>query len=76
MKIKSVLFLTKKREKLEADEVDKLILNSSCSEIMDEVMDLGDAYPLDCKINPGNKSYSSPNDRKKSRSKSNKKGSK
>jgi hypothetical protein len=40
---------------------------------MDEVMDLGDAYPLDCKITPRNKSSSSLNGCKKSRSKSKKK---
>jgi hypothetical protein len=74
-KISSV-FDKEEKEKLEAEEVDKLILNSLCSEIMDEVMDLGDAYPLDCKITPGKKSSSSPNGHKKSRSKSNKKGSK
>jgi hypothetical protein len=29
-----------------------LILNSLCSEIMDDVMDLNSAYPLDCKTIP------------------------
>jgi hypothetical protein len=70
------VFDKEEKDKLQAKEVNKLILNSLCSEIMDEVMDLGDAYPLDWKINPGNKSSSSPNDCKKSRSKSNKRGSK
>jgi hypothetical protein len=55
MKIKSVQFFDKEeKEDLEAEEVDKLILKFLCSEIMDEVMDLGDAYPLDCKITLGN----------------------
>jgi hypothetical protein len=67
-KISSV-FDKEDKEKLEAEEVNKLILNSLCSEIMDEVMDLGDAYPLDCKITPRNKTSSSLNGRKQSRSK-------
>jgi hypothetical protein len=74
-KISSV-FDKEEKEELEAEEVDKLILNSLCSEIMDEVMDLGDVYPLDCKITPGKKSSSSSNGRKKSRSKSKQKSSK
>jgi hypothetical protein len=74
-KISSV-FDKEEKEELEAEEVDKLILNSLCSEIMDEVMDLGDFYPLDCKITPGKKSSSSSNGRKKSRSKSKQKSSK
>jgi hypothetical protein len=31
----------------ENEKVDKLILNALCSEIMEEVMDLGSAYPTD-----------------------------
>jgi isocitrate dehydrogenase kinase/phosphatase len=42
----------KEKEELENEEVDKLILNSLCCEIMDEVMDLGNAYPHDCNITP------------------------
>jgi hypothetical protein len=41
-----------KKEMLEEEEVDKLILNSLCSEIMDEVMDLYNAYPTDCDTAP------------------------
>jgi hypothetical protein len=35
---------------MENEEVDKLITNSLCCEIMDEVMNLGNAYLKDCKI--------------------------
>jgi hypothetical protein len=38
------------------EEVDKMILNSLCSEIMDKVMNLDSAYPLDCKTIPKEKS--------------------
>jgi hypothetical protein len=31
-----------------------------CGEIMDEVMDLGNAYPKDCKIIPRQQTSSSP----------------
>jgi hypothetical protein len=41
---------------VEEEEVDKLILNSLCSEIMDEVMDVDSAYPSDCKTIPHEKS--------------------
>jgi hypothetical protein len=61
---------------MKTEEVDKLILNSLCSEIMDGVMNLGNVYTLDCKITPRNKSSSSLNGRKKLRSKSKQKGSK
>jgi hypothetical protein len=40
----------------EEEEVDKLILNFLCSDIMDEVMDLDSAYHLDCKTIPKKKS--------------------
>jgi hypothetical protein len=40
----------------EEEEVDKLILNFLCSDIMDEVMDLDSAYQLDCKTIPKKKS--------------------
>jgi hypothetical protein len=45
-------------EEMENEEADKLILNSLCSEIMDEVMDLGSAYPKDCNTTPISKSSS------------------
>jgi hypothetical protein len=67
-KISSV-FDKEEKEELDEEKVDRLILNSLCSEIMDEVMDLGDAYPLDCKITPRNKTSSSLNGCKQSRSK-------
>jgi hypothetical protein len=54
---------------MENEEIDKLILNSLCGEIMDEVMDLGIAYPMDCKNTPGQKSSSSSKNRKKSKEK-------
>jgi hypothetical protein len=44
------VFDKEEREELERGEVDRLILNSLCSEIMDEVMDLGNTYPQDCNI--------------------------
>jgi hypothetical protein len=45
----SRIFDQEEKELAEEEEVDKLILNSLCSEIMDEVMNLDSAYPLDCK---------------------------
>jgi hypothetical protein len=44
------VFDKEEREELERGEVDRLILNSLCSEIMDEVMDLGNTYLQDCNI--------------------------
>jgi molecular chaperone DnaK (HSP70) len=41
----SDVFVKEEKEELEREEVDKLILNSLCCEIMDEVVDLGNAYP-------------------------------
>jgi hypothetical protein len=38
------------KEELVNEEVDNLIINSLCAEIMDEVMDLGNDYLKDCKI--------------------------
>jgi hypothetical protein len=58
----------------ENEEVDKLILNSLCSEIMDEVMDLGTAYPKDCKSTPRQHTSSLSKKAKKIRSKAKNKG--
>jgi hypothetical protein len=54
----SKLFDQEEKEMAEEEEVDKLILNSLCSEIIDEVMDLDSAYPSDCKTIPKEKSPS------------------
>jgi hypothetical protein len=70
------VFDREEKEEMENEEVDKLILSSLCSEIMDEVMDLGNAYSLDCEITSSNKSSSSPKGWKKPRRKSKNKGSK
>jgi hypothetical protein len=51
----SEIFYTEEKEQLENEEVDKLILNSLCCEIMDKVLDLGNAYPHDCKVTPKHK---------------------
>jgi hypothetical protein len=64
------IFDVEEKEEMENEEVDKLILNSLCSEIMDEVMDLGSAYPNGCDITPRVRSSSTPMDsakRKKQR---------
>jgi hypothetical protein len=53
--INNILYLEEK-ELAEEEEIDKLILNSLCSEIMDDVMDLDSAYPTDCKTIPKKKS--------------------
>jgi hypothetical protein len=45
---------------MENAEVDKLILNSFCSEIIDEVMDLGNIYPKGCTNTPITRSSSPP----------------
>jgi hypothetical protein len=55
----SEIFYQEEKEELENEEVDKLILNSLCCEIMDEVMDLGNAYPQDCIVTPKHKPSSS-----------------
>jgi hypothetical protein len=72
----SEVFDKEEKEELENEEVDKLILSSLCVEIMDEVMDLGNAYPKDCKITPRNKTSSSSKEVKKIRSKTKNKCSK
>jgi hypothetical protein len=41
----SDVFDKEEKDELANEEVDKLILNSLCCEIMDEVKDLGNAYP-------------------------------
>jgi hypothetical protein len=51
----SEVFDKEEKEELENEKVDKLILNSLCCEIMDEVVDLGNAYPQDCNITPRQK---------------------
>jgi hypothetical protein len=43
---------------MENEEIDKLILNLLCSEIMDEVMDLASAYPKYCNTTSISKSPS------------------
>jgi hypothetical protein len=52
------IFDVEEKEEIENEEVDKLILNSLCSEIMNEVMDLSSAYPQDCNTTPMFKSSS------------------
>jgi hypothetical protein len=61
---------------LENEEVDKLIPNSVCAKIMDAVMDLGTAYPKDCKSTPRQQTSSSSKKAKKKKSKAKNKGSK
>jgi hypothetical protein len=64
------IFYIAEKEEMENEEVDKLILNSLCSEIMDEVMDLGSSYPNGCNTTPRARSSSTPTDstkRKKER---------
>jgi hypothetical protein len=56
------IFDEEEKEEMGNEEVDKLILNSLCSEIMDEVMDLGNAYPNGCNITPRARSSSTPTD--------------
>jgi hypothetical protein len=63
------VFDREEHEEMENEEVDKLILNSLCSEIMEEVMDLGSAYPMGCNTTPRNRTSSSPKCRKNSRKK-------
>jgi hypothetical protein len=64
----SDIFDEEEKEELENEEVDKIILNSLCCEIMDDMMDLGIAYPQDCKNTPKHKPSSSG---KKKRTRSN-----
>jgi hypothetical protein len=62
----SEVFDKDEKEELDNEEIDKLILNSWCGEIMDEVMDMGNAYPKDCKFTPRQQT---PSSSKKLRSK-------
>jgi hypothetical protein len=55
----SEIFDTEEKEQLENEEVDKLILNSLCCEIIDKMLDLGNAYPQDYKVTPKHKLSSS-----------------
>jgi hypothetical protein len=55
----SEVFDKDEKEELDNEKIDKLIINSLCGEIMDEVMDLGNAYPKDCKITPRQQTSSS-----------------
>jgi hypothetical protein len=68
----SYVFDKEEKEQCEAKEVDKLILNSLCTDIMDEVMDLGNAYPPDYKITSRQRTSSSVHGSKLARSKSKK----
>jgi hypothetical protein len=68
-KINSV-FDNEEKEEREKEDVDKLILSSLCNEIVEEVMDLGNAYPRDCKVTPKHKSPSCTKISTKTRSKS------
>jgi hypothetical protein len=52
----SKLFDQEEKEVMEEEEVDKLVLNALCCEIIDEVLDLDSANPLDCKTIPRKKS--------------------
>jgi hypothetical protein len=53
------VFDKEEKEELEREEVDKLMLSSLCFEIMNETMDLGNAYPQDCNITPRHETSSS-----------------
>jgi hypothetical protein len=74
-KINSV-FDNEEKEEREREVVDKLILSSLCNEIVEEVIDLGNAYLRDCNVTPKQKSSSSTKISKTSRSKSKNKCSK
>jgi hypothetical protein len=67
----SDIFDEEEKEELENEEVDKIILNSLCCEIMDDVMDLGISYPQDCKNTPKHKASSSGKKRTRSNLKQN-----
>jgi hypothetical protein len=54
------IFDEEKKEEMKNAEVDKLILHSLCSEIMDEVMDLSNAYLDGCNNTPRIRSSSYP----------------
>jgi hypothetical protein len=66
----SDIFDREEKEEMENKKVDKLILNSLCCEIMDEMMDLGNAYPKNCKITPKPKPSSSGKKSKRNMNKS------
>jgi hypothetical protein len=68
----SDVFDKEEKEELDNEEVDKLILNSLCCDIMDEVMDLGNVYPKDCNITPRQQTSSSSKKVKKTRRKAKK----
>jgi hypothetical protein len=51
------IFDKEEKEMLEEEEIDKLILNAICSDIMDEVIDSGSANPTDGKTDPSRKSH-------------------
>jgi hypothetical protein len=61
------IFDLEEKEEIENEEVDKLILNAICSEIVEEVMDLGSAYPKDCNTTPRSKASSTCTTRAKKR---------
>jgi hypothetical protein len=63
------------REEMENEEVDKLILNSLCSEIMGEVMDMGSAYLKDYNTTPISKSSSTTTTKANRKKKSKRKNS-
>jgi hypothetical protein len=67
--------MRKKRKRGKNEEVHKLILNSLCSEIMDEVMDTGSAYPKDCNTTPISKSSSTTTKKVSRKKKSKRKNS-
>jgi hypothetical protein len=74
-KISSIFYKEEKEEK-EREEVDNLILSSLCNEIVEKVMDLGNAYLMDCNVTPKHKPSPSTKIGKTSRSKSKNKCSK
>jgi hypothetical protein len=72
----SEVFDKEEKEEVDNQEIDKLLLNSLCCDIMDDVMDLGNAYPSDGKITPRQKPSSSLKANNKSASKKKHKKSK
>jgi hypothetical protein len=54
------IFDVEEKEEMENEEVDKLFLNSRCSEIMNEVINLSTAYPNGCNSTPRARSSSTP----------------
>lgn len=61
----SEVFDKEEKEREQEEEVDKLILNSLCKEIMEEVMDMDSAYPQDCDAIPTKKLSSSSKKKKR-----------